>query len=247
MKIEQALEMVQSVLDRGRLSKVQEIVLRQSWEGESYQQIAVRSGYEVGYVTDVGSKLWRLLSEAFGKKVTKNNFYGVLKQQYTAKTASRQTYSASEEKCLEEESIPELSTEEGTLQRQDWGEATDVSVFYGRTSELATLKQWIVQDHCRFVAIVGMGGIGKTALAARVAEQVQNEFKFLIWRSLRNTPPVEELVRGLISFFSERQEVNLPETLESQISCLMEYLRSSRCLLILDNNVLQRVLTSPEF
>src|SRR5205085_11435091 len=32
---------------------------------------------------------------------------------------------------------------------QDWGEAPESSVFYGRTEELTTLEQWIVKDKCR--------------------------------------------------------------------------------------------------
>lgn len=48
---------------------------------------------------------------------------------------------------------------------QNWGEALDVSRFYGRTTELTTLTQWILQDNCRLVGIFGIGGIGKTALS----------------------------------------------------------------------------------
>src|SRR2546422_449366 len=33
----------------------------------------------------------------------------------------------------------------------DWGEATDVPVFFGRTEELATLEQWIIIDRCRLI------------------------------------------------------------------------------------------------
>ena len=112
---------------------------------------------------------------------------------------------------------------------RDWGEAIDVSVFYGRNSELATLKKWIEIDRCRLVGVLGMGGIGKTALAVKIAQQLQNQFEYVIWRSLRNAPTLETLLRELISFLSEGRET------EGEIKLLLECLRSSRSLVILDN------------
>src|SRR5262245_23436372 len=47
---------------------------------------------------------------------------------------------------------------------QDWGEAPDIGTFHGRALELATLRRWVLDDGCRLVALLGMGGIGKTAL-----------------------------------------------------------------------------------
>lgn len=117
---------------------------------------------------------------------------------------------------------------------QDWAEAIDVSVFYGRTEELAKLKHWITQ-RCRLIAILGMGGIGKTSLAVKLAEQIQDQFEFVVWRSLRNSPPLKELLANLIQFFSRGQPISLPETVSDRISHLMAYLRSHHCLLILDN------------
>ena len=100
--------------------------------------------------------------------------------------------------------------------RLDWGEAVDASIFYGRTKELETLKQWIVDDRCRLVALLGMGGIGKTSLAAKLGEEIQGEFEIVVWRSLRNAPLVEELLAGVIQFLSKQQEFNLPKRFPSK-------------------------------
>ena len=50
---------------------------------------------------------------------------------------------------------------------QDWSEAPDVIGFVGRADELATLRDWVLEERCRLAAVLGMGGIGKTALASR--------------------------------------------------------------------------------
>jgi hypothetical protein len=234
MNVEEALEIVQTVTDTGSLSKVQEIVFRHCWEKQSYMEIAITSGYEVGYIRDVGCKLWQSLSKALGKKVTKNNFYGVLKHQYTAMFAEPRMGKKWQQFPGNVPGV--LTAEERTDDpHQDWGDAVDVSDFYGRTAELSVLNQWIVPDRCRLVLLLGMGGIGKTSLAVKIAEQVQDEFKYLIWRSLRNAPPIKALIAELIQFFSHQQEVELPESLDGLLSRLMAYLRQNRCLLVLDN------------
>ncbi|MDY6896756.1 MAG: CHAT domain-containing protein [Cyanobacteriota bacterium] len=127
-------------------------------------------------------------------------------------------------------------------QRHDWGEAIDVSTFYGRDEEIKTLEQWIITDNCRLITIIGMGGIGKTALSVKLAELVKNEFDCLIWRSLRNATPVEELLSDLIGFLSSEHQIVLEKSLDKQISQLIDCLRVSRCLVVLDN--LESILDS---
>jgi transcriptional regulator with XRE-family HTH domain len=140
---------------------------------------------------------------------------------------------------LDWQAVVERIEIEEPVSYQDWGEAMDVSQFYGRTEELQILAGWLARDsvvnNCRFIVVLGMGGIGKTAISIKVAQRLQTEFNYTIWRSLRNAPMVEDLLADLIQFFSQKQETNLPETLGGKISRLLQYLRNFRCLLILDN------------
>jgi hypothetical protein len=121
--------------------------------------------------------------------------------------------------------------------RKDLRSCVDVSIFYGRTEELAQLQQWIENDRCQLVAILGIGGIGKTALSVRCAEQLSDQFEYVIWRSLRNAPPLQEVLTNLIQFLSDQKvsETDLPESVDGRISRLIEYLQDYHCLLVLDN------------
>jgi len=128
-----------------------------------------------------------------------------------------------------------LNTNSNIALPKDWGEAPDVSVFYGRTEELATLKQWLLLDKCRLVALLGMPGIGKTTLSVKLAKQIQDEFDYLIWRSLSHAPSLQEFLVELIQFLYNQQEVTIPEDINKGISQLVDYLSKYRCLLILDD------------
>jgi DNA-binding CsgD family transcriptional regulator len=135
-------------------------------------------------------------------------------------------------------------TEATPTPRIDWNEAPDVSIFYGRTKELATLEQWILQDNCRLVALLGMGGIGKTALSVRSAKQIADNFEYVIWRTLRHAPPLKEILAQLLIALSYPHKAYLPEDINQRISLLIESLQKHRCLLILDNT--ETILQSGE-
>ncbi len=49
--------------------------------------------------------------------------------------------------------------------RVDWGDALVVTTFHGREWEQNLLTSWIVEERCRVVSVLGLGGIGKSALS----------------------------------------------------------------------------------
>ncbi len=117
---------------------------------------------------------------------------------------------------------------------EDWGEATDSSIFYGRTNELTQAKKWILEDKVRLVVLLGMGGVGKTTFSVKLAEQLKDNYDCIIWRSLRLAPSPEVIFNQLLEVLSPGT-ITSTQTISSNISQLVSCLRSTRSLLILDH------------
>jgi hypothetical protein len=115
--------------------------------------------------------------------------------------------------------------------RQDWDESIDGSQFYGRVEELAQLGQWVGCDRCRLIILSGMGGIGKTLLSVKFAEQLESQFEFVLRRSLRRAPSLSELLHECNTVLGQP-----PATPPNDpLGHLLDTLRQYRCLLILDD------------
>ncbi|WP_242054688.1 NB-ARC domain-containing protein [Nostoc sp. FACHB-190] len=169
-------------------------------------------------------------------------------------SGNKKIYNLKQKLYAQYQGIPENLTSS----KDDWGEAVDVEGFKGREEDVTDLKEWIVGSdqavQCRLVAVLGIGGIGKTAIAAKVAQEIKSEFKYLIWRSLRNAPPLEEILNQLLRFLPKDAEeyLKLNENSENnkiirennKILALIDVLRKHRCLVILDN--VESVLRSGE-
>jgi hypothetical protein len=143
----------------------------------------------------------------------------------------------------------DADSEELSTQYLDWNQAPDVEGFYGRQQELQQLEQWILGDRqgrgvahrCKLITIVGIAGIGKTALALALADRIQLQFDGLIWRSLHAAPSLVSLLDGLLDTF----EQNAVHEISQATAKFIHYLQQGRCLLILDG--LDAVLSKPEY
>jgi WD40 repeat protein/transcriptional regulator with XRE-family HTH domain len=130
--------------------------------------------------------------------------------------------------------------------RVDWGDVLAVPAFYGRQQELTLLSQWLVRERCRVVSILGMGGIGKSALAVSLMYQLSPHFEVVIFRSLRDAPPCAELLDECLQVLSPQSLRQAPAPgragqtqgtalTEGRISLLLSLLRKVRALIVLDN------------
>ena len=137
---------------------------------------------------------------------------------------------------LEESRSGEAPAAQPILERRvDWGEALAVPSFYDRKHEMATLTMWVVQERCRVVSVLGMGGIGKSALAVTLMHRLAPHFEVVLWRSLRDAPTCESLLEDCLQALTPQPLWEVPATLERRLVLLLEYLRGQRVLLVLDN------------
>lgn len=73
------LAIEERVLKR-KLTPAERIVLGQTWNKQTYDQMAKHSGYGDAHLKDTGYKLWRAISQAIGQRVTKKSLLFVLRE-----------------------------------------------------------------------------------------------------------------------------------------------------------------------
>jgi hypothetical protein len=192
------------------LDYVQEAILRGTLQDTTYTQIAQEVYSSPSHVRNVGSQLWKILSKDLKKDITKANFRTVLEKgkiyNYQSAiveniTGESITVNNKLNICREKARSPKTPQNPQPTAKQpriDLGDAPEISTFFDRTSELTTLKQWILENRTRLISILGLSGIGKSAIALQLIQHIQYEFDCIIWRSLRNAPPLASLQTDLI-------------------------------------------------
>ncbi|MET9247306.1 BTAD domain-containing putative transcriptional regulator [Nonomuraea sp. NPDC003709] len=121
----------------------------------------------------------------------------------------------------------------------------EVPDFTGRCAELDQIhryvKAWENGESAPLVAISGMAGVGKTALAVHAANQIREAFPGgQIYLNLNGygegvppTPPADALAVLLAKLGAQPQ--TLPQSLEKRMELFRELLGDHRLLLVLDN------------
>lgn len=233
MTADEALRFVEDLLARrgGRLNDLQRIIFRGAWLGKSYKEIHRDCGRvsRDHIMRNVGPELWSLLGQALGEPVSKLDLQGPIEraQQIAQEALSRSgILERSGDSSGLSLATPSVSAGNRSTVQRDWGTVPDVSLFYGRTRELDALEQRIRLGNCRLLAIYGMAGMGKTAMAIKLAQRVQDRFDALVWRSLSRPSRIQSLIADLLPALGQPSG--------TAMSALLNALVNQRCLIILD-------------
>lgn len=226
------------------LDSLQRVILEGAWEGKGYQDISDEYHCSSDHIRKSASELWKLLSELLGEEVKKKNVRALIENGVFSYyedvvhienqiNVCNDLYKNSKKPKRRSPSPPSNKSEP----RYDLSQAPEYDRLYNRTDELATLKQWILTENSRIVTLTGLSGIGKTALARQLVEQIQDNFDRILWRSHRKFPKLNALQSNIIEFLAP----NLPSQNQSLIhyfnsrNSLLDHLRNHRCLIILDD------------
>jgi hypothetical protein len=124
MDTEEALKVANAAVfakNKKHLTDIQESILRGSWQGQNYDEIAEVHDYTSQHIKNEGSKLWKLLTQALGEKVGKTNFQSALKQRSPSteipqrqEQAQEETPSKNTDFVGREEAIANTTSEEET-------------------------------------------------------------------------------------------------------------------------------------
>lgn len=222
MTADEALEFVESLLaqQNNRLSDLERIVFKGAWNGDSYQEIyqTCKNRTSLKHLErNVASQLWQKLSQVLGETVRKRNLQGSIDRAWKA-LHPNDLNSATAANSAETRSELEID-------REDWYRfVPDVPLFVGRETELNQLARHIRLRGCRLLTLCGVGGVGKTALAAKLGQAVWDQFQVCIWRSIAHQRPTKDaLIADLQEVLSDRPA-----------DWLRDQLRDRRCLIVLD-------------
>ena len=231
------------------LNDLQDTILRGTWDDEDYKGIANGVNRSEDRVREVGAELWQILSQELGEKVSKSNFRASMERlqiSIVSHHAQDSVQFGFVNFCGESRHPPNIqnlhpsdqettNTKNTKTSHQDLSEMPDFGTLYAsRTLELNTLQKWMIEENCRLVTILGMSGIGKTALSAQLVKQIKDEFQYVIWYNFATSPTITEFQTHLIQFFSSSENPDLTTNNGSRLP-LFKYLQKHRCLVVLDN------------
>ncbi|GGA47837.1 NB-ARC domain-containing protein [Okeania sp. KiyG1] len=224
------------------LSEVQKKILESTWQGKKYWQIAEELHCSESDVKKKAAKLWKKFRKDLGEDLNKSNFRYKVEKKYRVSQVSSsgdcllqeidinicgqfiQNIKDTQARSPSSLDTPQNKNKSPIINLKD---APKLTCNSHHTSEISTLKQWILESNIHLITIYGLSGIGKSALILKLVEEINTEFDYIIWKTLDDAPQLSTLKTELKKCFSKSQTTPL--------STIIDNFNTYRCLVILDD------------
>ena len=178
MDIEELLSFVdQFVYTRTgkHLKDIEILIIRGSWQGQNYEEIAEVHGYTDKYLRqDVGPKLWKLLSDTFDERVSKTNFRTALERHYRSFVSNpkKKAIEQSPQQMAKLQDLTPISTHQAIPDFPEGLVAVDSPFYVDRPPIESNCYQEILKPGS-LVRIKAPRKMGKTSLLNRILAHVE--------------------------------------------------------------------------
>ncbi|WP_204102273.1 MULTISPECIES: ATP-binding protein [Spirulina sp. CCY15215] len=223
------------------LDDVQQTAIRGVWQGKTYGNIADECKHSESYLRDIGYKLWKILSEQLGEDIDKSNFRWTMErvktshsQQVIGLINKNVNLCSNDSKEIEDIANDTELHDSSRPFYKDLELSPKINQFYGRSNELSMLSRWIENEHTRLVSIIGLEGVGKTALVRKFVDLNSQDFDAIIWKSIKQPKILDILTSKILQTFNPTLK-NLVLDSEEKITKLFNIFSQKKCLIILDN------------
>ncbi|MFO0151000.1 MAG: NB-ARC domain-containing protein [Microcystis sp.] len=239
MNITEVLQLIDERLierDKKPLNTIQKAIFEGSWQGQSYQEIGNEYHRSETHIREEGAKLWKLLSDAFGEEIRKSNFRSTIERM---KIKSSQIVEINQNFNFCSQIFNQLNKDDKNREinsqysqtYHDLTLAPQIIDFYDRENELATVSNWVFKQNTRLIAVLGLGGIGKTTLVKRFIDLNLEQFEVVIWKSLKFPKSLDLWLNDLLNTCQKEPK----ESTDNKIQQLLEVLSNHKCLIVLDD------------
>ena len=222
------------------LDDLQRAVVEGTWQRQTYDDIAKEYHVTKNHVSDVGSELWKLLSDALGEDIKKSNFRSNLERiniessQNPNICIGTNNYFNFSSPIMNQHDRQNQETDTNTKSKliyHDLTLAPQIIEFYDRENELATISNWVFKQNTRLIAVLGLWGIGKTTLVKRFIDLNLEQFEVVIWKSLKFPKSLDLWLDDLLNTCQKEPK----ESTDNKIQELLEVLSNHKCLIVLDD------------
>ena len=188
------------------LTNAQEIVIKGTWEGKTFKELADEHEYDFDYLRSIAAELWSELSTHYGQAVGKRNLLAIIGTNPSPI-----------------EAIPEITQITQTV----FGTPAQINGFSGRELELTELCQQVASKRC--IIVSGPDGVGKTSLISKLFELIEvdsNHFNLKAWLYSEG----KELEHDIEQFFGIIKKTRSLSTTKSFI----EFLKYDKSVIFMD-------------